>query len=118
MYFVFMYILTFIHIILEDQGAAVVQALDAEQALELALKEKPDLITLDVSMPEKSGIKLYREVKANDRWKQIPIIIVTGVSEDFKKFISTRHHIPPPEGYLSKPIDAEEILALIKKLTA
>jgi CheY-like chemotaxis protein len=78
----------------------------------------PDLITLDVSMPEKSGIKFYREVKANDRWKQIPIIIVTGVSEDFKKFISTRHQVPPPEGYLSKPIDAQQILALIKKLTA
>ncbi len=46
-------ILTYISTVLEDQGATVVQALDAEQALDLALKEKPDLITLDLSMPGK-----------------------------------------------------------------
>jgi len=110
-------ILTYLSTLLEDNGYATALAKDGEEALKQVEAVGPDLITLDVSMPEKSGIKLYREVKANDRWKQIPIIIVTGVSEDFKKFISTRRHIPPPEGYLSKPINAEEILALIKKLT-
>jgi CheY-like chemotaxis protein len=78
----------------------------------------PDLITLDVSMPEKSGVKLYREIKEDSRWKKIPIIIVTGVSGDFQKFISTRRQVPPPEGYLSKPINQEEILELIRKLTS
>jgi CheY-like chemotaxis protein len=111
-------ILTYLSTLLEDNGYATALAKDGEEALKQVEAVGPDLITLDVSMPEKSGIKLYREVKADDRWKQIPVIIVTGVSEDFKKFISTRHHIPPPEGYLSKPINPEEILALIKKLTA
>jgi CheY-like chemotaxis protein len=76
----------------------------------------PDLITLDISMPEKSGIRFYREIKADERWKKIPVIIVTGVSEDFRKFISSRHQIPPPEGYLSKPVNREEIVALAKSL--
>jgi len=111
-------ILTYLSTLLEDNGYATALAKDGEEALKQVEAVGPDLITLDVSMPEKSGIKLYREVKANDRWKQIPVIIVTGVSGDFKKFISTRHQVPPPEGYLSKPIDAEEILALIKKLIA
>lgn len=62
-------ILTFISTVLEDQGAKVVQAIDGEQALEMALREKPDLITLDLSMPEKSGVKFYRELKADERWK-------------------------------------------------
>jgi CheY-like chemotaxis protein len=57
-------------------------------------------------------------MKVDDRWKHIPIIIITGVSEDFKKFISSRQQVPPPEGYLSKPIEKEEILALVKKFTA
>jgi CheY-like chemotaxis protein len=57
-------------------------------------------------------------MKADDRWKKIPIIIVTGVSEDMRKFLSSRHQIPPPDGYLTKPINREEILALIQKLTA
>jgi CheY-like chemotaxis protein len=110
-------ILTYLSTLLEDNGYATVLAKDGGEALKQVEEAVPDLITLDVSMPEKSGIKLYREVKANDRWKQIPIIIVTGVSGDFQKFISTRHQVPPPEGYLSKPINPEEILALIKKLT-
>ena len=110
-------ILTYLSTLLEDNGYATVMAKDGGEALKRMEEALPDLITLDVSMPEKSGIKLYREVKANDRWKQIPIIIVTGVSGDFQKFISTRHQVPPPEGYLSKPINPAEILALIKKLT-
>ena len=111
-------ILTYLSTLLEDNGYATFTAKDGREALKRMEEAGPDLITLDVSMPEKSGIKLYREVKADDRWKQIPIIIVTGVSGDFQKFISTRHQVPPPEGYLSKPINPAEILALIKKLTA
>ncbi len=109
-------ILTYLSTLLEDNGYATVMAKDGREALKRVEEAVPDLITLDVSMPEKSGIRLYREVKADDRWKQIPIIIVTGVSGDFQKFISTRHQVPPPEGYLSKPINPAEILALIKKL--
>jgi CheY-like chemotaxis protein len=111
-------ILTYLSTLLEDNGYATCLAKDGEEALKQVEAAGPDLITLDISMPEKSGIKFYREIKAQERWKQIPIVIVTGVSEDFRKFISTRHQVPPPEGYLSKPINPEEILGLIKKLTA
>jgi CheY-like chemotaxis protein len=111
-------ILTYLSTLLEDNGYATITAKDGREALKRVEEAVPDLITLDVSMPEKSGIKLYREVKADDRWKQIPVIIVTGVSGDFQKFISSRAQVPPPEGYLSKPINPAEILALIKKLTA
>lgn len=108
---------TYLSTLLGDQGYETLLAKDGEEALKQVEAVGPDLITLDISMPEKSGIKFYREMKANDRWKQIPIIIVTGVSEDFKKFISTRHQVPPPEGYLSKPINPQEILDLIKNFT-
>jgi len=108
---------TYLSTLLGDQGYETLLAKDGEEALTQVEAVGPDLITLDISMPEKSGIKFYREMKANDRWKQIPIIIVTGVSEDFKKFISTRHQVPPPEGYLSKPINPQEILDLIKNFT-
>jgi DNA-binding response OmpR family regulator len=100
--------------LLQDQGYETIVAKDGEEAWKQMEARSPDLITLDISMPEKSGIKFYREMKAHERWKQIPIIIVTGVSEDMRKFLSSRHQIPPPEGYLSKPIDQGEILALIK----
>lgn len=109
---------TYLSTLLGDQGYETLVAKDGEEAWRQIQASPPDLITLDISMPEKSGIKFYREMKADDRWKQIPIIIVTGVSEDFRKFISSRHQVPPPEGYLSKPINREEILELVKKFTS
>jgi len=109
---------TYLSTLLGDQGYETLLAKDGEEALKQVEAVGPDLITLDISMPEKSGIKFYREMKANDRWRQVPIIIITGISEDFKKFISTRHQVPPPEGYLSKPINPEEILELVKKFTS
>jgi len=109
---------TYLSALLADQGFETILAKDGEEAWKQVEANSPDLITLDISMPEKSGIKFYREMKADDRWKRIPIIIVTGVSEDMRKFLSSRHQVPPPEGYLAKPINREEILTLINKLTA
>jgi CheY-like chemotaxis protein len=104
--------------LLGDQGFETMLAKDGEEAGKQVQEYSPDLVTLDISMPEKSGIKFYREMKADERWKKIPVIIVTGVSEDMRKFLSSRHQVPPPEGYLAKPINRDEILSLINKLTA
>jgi CheY-like chemotaxis protein len=107
----------YLQTLLEDNGYNVVVAQDGAEALEKVQESRPDLVTLDITMPEKSGVRFYRDVKENDDLKTIPIVIVTGISKDFEKFISTRKQVPPPEGYVSKPIDREEILDLAKKLT-
>jgi CheY-like chemotaxis protein len=109
---------TYLSTLFEDQGYATVVSKDGVEAIQQVQTARPDLITLDISMPEKSGVKFFREMKSDERWKKIPIIIVTGVSEDFKKFISSRHQVPAPEGFVSKPINQEEILGLVKKLTS
>ena len=109
---------TYLSTLLGDEGLETLVAKDGEEAWMQVEANPPDLITLDISMPEKSGIKFYREIRAHERWKTIPIIIVTGVSEDMRKFLSSRHQVPPPEGYLTKPINQEEILVLIQKLMA
>jgi len=106
---------TYLSTLLEDAGYSTVAAGDGDQALERVKASRPDLITLDITMPNKSGVRFYRDMKESDEWKGIPIIIVTGISTDFEKFISTRRQVPPPEGYLSKPIDKEQMLALIKQ---
>jgi DNA-binding response OmpR family regulator len=67
-------------------------------------------------MPDTSGVRCYRELREHDEWKSIPVIMITGVSEDFRTFISSRKHVPPPDGYLAKPIDEQEFLALVDKL--
>jgi len=107
---------TYLSTLFEDQGYITVQAKDGVEAMQKLQTENPDLITLDISMPEKSGVKFFRDLKSDDQWKKIPIIIVTGVSEDFKKFISSRRQVPAPEGFVPRPINREEILAIVKKL--
>jgi CheY-like chemotaxis protein len=67
-------------------------------------------------MPEKSGVAVYRTLKEDARLSQIPVIIITGISQDFKKFISTRRQVPPPEGYISKPVDPEQLLTMVRDL--
>jgi CheY-like chemotaxis protein len=109
-------VLTFLSTLFEDNGYATVRALDGNEALSKVKEKSPDLVTLDITMPNKSGVRFYREMKESAGWKKVPIIIVTGVTGEFKTFISTRKQVPPPEGYLSKPIDKTEILNLVKKL--
>ena len=108
----------YISSLLEDNGYATMSAKDGSEALDKIKEGLPDLVTLDITMPEKSGVRFYRDMKENDAWKGIPVIIITGISKDFEKFISTRSQVPPPDGYLSKPIDREDLLKLVAKLTA
>lgn len=107
---------TFLTTVLEDNGYQTQQVADGEAAIKAIEDDPPDLITLDITMPEKSGVSVYRRVKESEAYKEIPVIIVTGVSNDFKKFISTRRQVPPPEGYISKPVDHEEFLRLVQEL--
>ena len=104
-----------------DNGYEPLTAKDGEEGIQLARNEKPDLVTLDITMPKKSGIRFYREMKEDAELKKIPIIVVTGVTgygndpDEFKKFLSTRKQVPPPEGFMSKPIDRDELLEMVSK---
>ena len=104
--------------VLEDNGYKTVSARDGNEALDRIQEEIPDLVTLDITMPEKSGVGVYRKLREEDAYKGIPVIIITGVSDDFKHFISSRRKVPPPEGYLSKPIEAEELVRLVGELVS
>ena len=109
-------VLDFIQALLQDNGYDVVSAVDGEKGLAAARSHKPDLITLDISMPEKSGVKLYRELKGDPDLGTVPVVMVTGVLSEFKQFISTRKQVSPPEGYVSKPIDKDLLLKTVADL--
>jgi CheY-like chemotaxis protein len=104
--------------VLEDNGYATVSARDGNEALQRLEEGLPDLVTLDITMPEKSGVGVYRKLKEVEAYKEIPVIIITGVSDDFKQFISTRRQVPPPEGYLAKPIEPGQLLEKVAELLA
>jgi DNA-binding response OmpR family regulator len=99
-----------------DNGYAVVSAADGHDGLEKAQSQHPDLITLDISMPEESGVRMFRALQADATTAGIPVIMITGVSHDFKRFIETRHQVRPPAGYFDKPPDRDELLAKIREI--
>ena len=107
---------TYFSSLLEDNGYATVTAQNGAEGIERVKEARPDLITLDITMPETSGVRCYRDLRETEAWRTIPVIIITGVSGDFRTFISSRKHVPPPDGYLSKPVDAAELLGLVRKL--
>jgi len=106
--------ITFVSSILEDHGAIVFKAFDGDQAIELAKKEKPDLITLDISMPGKSGVEVFNYIKNDKDLKSTPICIITG-NPDLRKLIY-EHPVSHPEGYLDKPITEEGLIINIRKI--
>ncbi len=112
-------LVTFMKALLEDNDYDPVVASNGQEGLDKLQSEKPDLVLLDITMPEKSGVRFYRDVRESDQeYKDVPIIMVTGVMEEFKKFISTRRQVPPPDGYISKPVDKQALLDKIRELLA
>lgn len=109
-------VLTYLSTFFEDNGFEVILASNGKEGVQKAIQEKPALITLDVSMPEESGVKALREIQENDVTKSTPVILITGVSYDFKKFIETRKQVHPPEGYFEKPVDREKLLEKVNEL--
>lgn len=108
--------------VLEENGYLPVLATNGEEGEEAVKKEKPDLIILDVLMPRESGIRLYRRLKTNKKFKDIPIIMLSGIAE--KSFLRSQKvltefggdPVPEPEAYLEKPVDGEVLADTIKKV--
>ena len=107
-------ILTFLAAVLEDQGATVIQAADSEQALALTIQEKPDLVTLDLSMPGKNGGYVFEEIRNNPEIASTKVCIITGKPE-LRRLIYERP-VAPPEGYLDKPVNEETLLKNIRMI--
>ena len=107
-------ICTFLSTVLEDNGATVLTAADGDVGLETARTEKPDLITLDLSMPGKDGGQVYEAIRADDLLKTIPVVIVTGKPE-LRKLIYDKD-VRKPEGYLDKPVSEETLLTSVRRI--
>jgi len=105
---------TFLSTVLEDNGASPLQATDGNTGIELAMKEKPDLITLDISMPGMDGGEVFVKLRENPETKMIPVCIVTGRPE-LRKLIYDKPH-RPPEGYLAKPIEEDTFVMNLRKI--
>jgi CheY-like chemotaxis protein len=105
---------TFLLAVLADAGAQLCEAGDGDEAIEVAAREKPDLITLDLSMPGKDGVVALCEMRETPDLEDIPVCVVTGHPE-FRSVIYDRP-TRPPEGYMNKPVDPDELVRTIKRI--
>jgi DNA-binding response OmpR family regulator len=102
---------------LEEAGFNVLTAFDGDTALNAIKTNRPDLISLDLVMPKKSGVKFHRELIKNKDWARIPVIIVTGHARDDLGRSDLRElTMSGPELYLEKPVNPENYIAAVKKL--
>lgn len=109
-------VVTYLTTLLGDAGYSTISAADGVEGMSKVRDESPDLITLDITMPEKSGVRMYTELKNDEALKSIPVIVVTGIQGEIEKFLSTRRQVPPPEDFLSKPIDKDVLVEKVEKL--
>ncbi len=123
--------------ILEENGFTDIQAaFDGVEGLEKVETDKPGLILLDLRMPKKNGIMVFNDLRGNERFKDIPVIILTGEGGFLKHLAELRQFRedgPPlddktseevlgrfiasrPDGFLEKPVEPDRLMAIIRKL--
>jgi DNA-binding response OmpR family regulator len=131
---------TFLSAALEENGYEPIGAHNGQEGLEKLQTESPDLAILDVMMPKKTGFVLFKQLRRDERFKNIPIIMLTGVADvlddmdsqaedsDVRPFDALREAmrksiremkeegLVKPDVFIDKPIDPELVIAKVKEL--
>jgi CheY-like chemotaxis protein len=105
---------TFLLALFADSGAQICEAADGDEAIRVARDSRPDLVTLDLSMPGKDGVEAFCELRETAGLDDIPVCVVTGHPE-FRQVIYERP-TRPPEGFVTKPVDADELVQTIRRI--
>jgi DNA-binding response OmpR family regulator len=105
-----------VKLILSRKGFQVVGAMGGREGLEAIVREKPDLVLLDLMMPDMDGWEVYQKMKADDTTKAIPVIVVTAKAQSIDKVLGL--HIAKVDDYITKPFGPQELLESVEKVLA
>jgi len=105
----------YLEAIFRKEGYETETAENGEEGLWLAEANRPDLITLDVLMPKKSGIKAYRGLRSADSTKGIPIIVLTGLTR-LDDFFGDLGDLPKPDALVEKPVERDAFVEEVQRL--
>jgi len=103
-----------VSLVLGRRGYEVHGANGGRQGLELVRRELPDLILLDLMMPDMDGWDVYHHLKAEDETRDIPVIIVTAKAQSIDKVLGL--HIAKVDDYISKPFSPQELLDSVDRI--
>ncbi len=102
-----------IRLILGRRGFEVLGAAGGKAGLDSVRAEHPDLVLLDLMMPDMDGWEVYQQMKADEATKNIPVIVVTAKAQSIDKVLGL--HIAKVADYISKPFSPQELLNSVEK---
>jgi len=108
--------------LVKTTGYTPVVARNGSEGLALASQSHPDLIILDVMMPEKGGALTYRELRRDNAFENVPVVILSGVAKQtfyhYLRMLNAKQaaEMPLPDAYVEKPPDAAHLQDTIERL--
>jgi DNA-binding response OmpR family regulator len=130
----------FLSVALEQNGYEPVGAADGREGMEKIKSERPALVILDVMMPKKTGFVLFKQLRRDEEFKDLPVVMLTGVAEVLEDLDSHKEDteerpfdalrevmrktikemkeegLVKPEAFIDKPIDPELVIAKVREL--
>jgi DNA-binding response OmpR family regulator len=103
-----------VRLILGRRGYSVLGANGGREGINLVRKELPDLVLLDLMMPDMDGWDVYHQIKSEDTTRDIPVIVITAKAQDIDKILGLR--IAKVEDYISKPFSPQELIDRVEQV--
>lgn len=114
-------ITTYLGALLSDQGWQVRMANSSADGLALLGQERPDVVLLDIMMPDKGGLQTLVAIRKNPALDGLPVILVSGIQEklssDYHAFLDRFKHYRP-DAFLDKPVNPQQLFATIEQVLA
>ena len=96
----------------DERGYRALRVASADEALDALGRVDPDLLLLDIRLPGMSGLELYDHIKADDRFRAIPVVFETGGGREHAEALRERGVAT----YVKKPFDVDEVVQFVKRL--
>jgi len=103
-----------VKLILNRKGYEVIGAAGGREGLDLVRERIPDLVLLDLMMPDIEGWDVYQQIRADDATKHIPVIVVTAKAQNIDKVLGL--HIAKVNDYISKPFSPQELVSSVEQI--
>jgi DNA-binding response OmpR family regulator len=103
-----------IRLILERKGFEVLGAVGGQEGLEAIRREKPDLVLLDLMMPDVDGWEVYRQMKADEELQHTPVVVVTAKAQSIDKVLGL--HIAKVDDYVTKPFGPGDLAESVERV--
>ena len=103
-----------IRLILGRRGFEVKGAAGGVEGLKMVRQDPPDLVLLDLMMPDMDGWEVYQQMKADEKTKHIPVIVVTAKAQSIDKVLGL--HIAKVDDYITKPFSPQDLMNSVDKV--